>query len=341
MKIWFPYIRCGSGTDVYTERLAKATVSAGHEAVVSRFAHCWQYCPWRLRLIEPPLGVDVILANTWNGFAFHRPKSKLVVVEHLCIFDPAYVLYRSLLQAVFNETLVRRFEQASLRAADALVAVSAYTARMVRKALGGPMAEVIHNGIDTDFFCPSQQAKISPKNRTVRLLFVGNLSRRKGADLLPGIMRKLGSGYELLYTSGLRTNDPYVNVPGMKPLGRLNQQQILDAYRHADIVLFPTRLEGLPLAAAEAMASGTPVVATDCSSLPELIDDGVTGRLCPMDDVKAFAVAVSELAAQPESLLQMGRKARKAIEKQFTLKRMIHEYIGLFENLLADVHPNH
>ncbi len=164
MKIWFSYNICsGGGTDVYTEHLAKATVSAGHEAVVSRFAHCWQYCPWRLRLIEPPLGVDVILANTWNGFAFHRPKSKLVVVEHLCIFDPAYVLYRSLLQAVFHETLVRRFEQASLRVAEALVAVSAYTARMVRKALGGPMAEVIHNGIDTDFFCSGQQAKIYPK----------------------------------------------------------------------------------------------------------------------------------------------------------------------------------
>ncbi|RKY70749.1 MAG: glycosyltransferase family 1 protein [Candidatus Latescibacterota bacterium] len=341
MKIWLPYIRCGSGTDVYTERLTKATVSAGHEAVVSPFAHCWQYFPWRLRLIEPPPGVEVILANTWNGFAFHRSGIKLVVVEHHCIFDPAYAPYRSLLQTVFHENLVRRFEQASLRTADALVAVSAYTARMVRKALGGPMAEVIHNGIDTDFFCPGQQAKTPVKDRTVRLLFVGNLSRRKGADLLPDIMRKLGPGYELRYTSGLRTNDPYMNVPGMKPLGRLNQQQMLDAYRHADIVLFPTRLEGFGYAAAEAMACGTSVVATDCSSLPELIDDGVTGRLCPMDDVKAFAAAVSELVAQPERLLQMGRKARKAIEKQFTLKRMAHEYIGLFEDLLADVHPNH
>ena len=341
MKIWLPYIRCGSGTDVYTERLAKATVSAGHEAVVSPFAHCWQYFPWRLRLIEPPPGVEVILANTWNGFVFHRSGSKLVVVEHHCIFDPAYSPHRSLLQAVFHETLVRRFEQASLRTADALVAVSAYTARMVQKTLGGPMAEVIHNGIDTNFFRPGQQAKTSTKDRTVRLLFVGNLSRRKGADLLPNIMRKLGPGYELRYTSGLRTNDPYVNVPGMKPLGRLTQQQMLDAYRHADIVLFPTRLEGFGYAAAEAMACGTPVVATDCSSLPELIDDGVTGRLCPMDDVKAFAAAVSELVAQPERSLQMGRKARKAIEKQFTLKRMVHEYIGLFENLLGNVHPNH
>lgn len=335
MKIWLPYIRSGSGTDVYTERLAKATVSAGHEAVVSPFAHCWQYFPWRLRLIEPPPGVEVILANTWNGFAFHRQGSKLVVVEHLCIFDPAYAPYRSLLQAVFHENLVRRFEQASLRTADALVAVSAYNAQMVQKTLGGPMAEVIHNGIDTDFFCPGQQAKTSTKDRTVRLLFVGNLSRRKGVDLLPDIMRKLGPGYELRYTSGLRTNDPYVKVPGMKPLGRLNQQQMLDAYRHADIVLFPTRLEGLPYAAAEAMACGTSVVATDCSSLPELIEDEVTGRLCPMDDVKAFAAAVSEFAAQPERLFQMGRKARKAIEKQFTLKKMAHEYIGLFENLLG------
>lgn len=282
-----------------------------------------------------PNGTNIVLANSWNGFAFRRPVTKLVVVEHHCIFDSAYISYRSFPQAIFHEQMIRRFEQAGMQAADALVAVSSYTAQKLHEALGGSVAEVIYNGVDTDFFSPCSDAKTSVKNRTRHLLFVGNLSRRKGADLLPDIMRKLGPGYELGYTSSLRTNNTYANMPGMQPLGHLNMEQLVGAYREADLVLFPTRLEGFGYVAAEAMACGTPVVATNCSALPELIENGVTGRLCPMDDTTAFADAVRELTGDPERLTEMGQLARTKASGCFNANRMVEKYLTLFDRLLA------
>jgi len=335
MKIWLPYIRAGSGTDIYTARLAKALANAGHQTVMTGFPHYLQYMPWRLKLVQAPPGTDIVLANTWNGFAFRRPQTQLVVVEHHCIFDPVYLVYRNFPQMVFHEVLIRRFEKASLQAADALVSVSCYTAKSIAKALGGPRAEVIYNAIDTDFFSPRQTAVDTPGSSHVRLLFVGNLSHRKGADLLPKIMEELGEGYELHYTRGLRTKDPFEAVPNMIPLGRLSQEDLRQAYRDADLLVFPTRFEGFGYAAAEAMACDTPVVATACSSLPELVKDGVTGRLCPVDDTMAFANAIRDLTSNPEKLKEMGHQARAKAEKCFSMQQMLEKYLSLFDRLLV------
>jgi glycosyltransferase involved in cell wall biosynthesis len=209
--------------------------------------------------------------------------------------------------------------------------VSAYTARSIRAALGGPESEVILNGVDTDFFCPPAMPKAG-EARPLRLLFVGNLVRRKGADLLPKIMARLGPGFELHYTLGLRSKDPFAGIPNMCSLGRLTGEQLRDAYREADILLFPTRFEGFGYAAAEAMACGTPVVASACSSLPEIVEDGVTGRLCPVDDVEAFVAAIQGLASDPDGLQAMGQKVRAVAVEKFSAERWASEYIALFKS---------
>ena len=334
MKIWLPYVQAGSGSDVYVEALASGLADAGQEVVLSPLARVWQFIPWPLRLLEAPPETDVILANTYNGFAFRRPGCKLVLVEFHCVLDATYAPYRSWLQALYHESLMRLFQRASLRAADALVAISASTARGINAALGGPGVEVIPTGIDTGFFLPSPNDVAQDRHRPIELLFVGNLIRRKGADLLPEIMRKLGPGFELRYTSGLRSKDPYSDVPNMKPLGRLSREELRDAYRRADILLFPTRFEGFGYAAAEAMACGTPVVTSACSSLPELVEDGVTGRLCPVDDTDAFVAAVRSLAGNSDELQAMGRRARAAAVANFGLAGWVEGYLRLFNRLV-------
>jgi glycosyltransferase involved in cell wall biosynthesis len=169
------------------------------------------------------------------------------------------------------------------------------------------------------------------------MLFVGNLTRRKAIDLIPAIMHELGSGFTLEYAIGLRTTGTLDKLPNTRNLGRLNSVQVREAYRRADLLLFPTRHEGLPLVALEAMACGTPVVATKCSSLPEVIDDRITGRLCPQDDVAAFAASISESAATPDMLLQMSLAARDTAASRFSLTRMLDAYLSLFDSL---IHPN-
>lgn len=334
MKIWLPYLRSGSGADIFIERLAKGLSDYGHEAIAQPLLKSWQYFPWRLKTLTPPPDTQVTLTTINIAFALKRAGIPLAAVEHHCVLDPAYIPYRSTAQAIYHEALVRRFELASLKTADAIVAISEYTAASLHHALGGPKAHVILNGIETDFFCPRSEEHIHNKeHRPFQLLFVGNLIYRKGADLLPRILKHLGPGYELRYTSGLRTRDDFTGHPNMQSLGRPTREQLRNAYREADILLFPTRFEGFGYAVAEAMACGTPVVTTDCSSLPELVDDGVNGVLCPIDDVDAFVTAIQDLAADPKRLVAMGRSARKKAISCFNIDRMAQDYGDLLQEL--------
>ncbi len=333
MNIWLPLVEAGSGADVFTASLAEELRRLGHRCTVQTFAHRWQYLPWRLGPIAPPPATQAIIANTWNGFAFSRPPLPLIVVQHLFVLDPALAPYRSFAQGVFHRILVRHFEGASRAHAARVVAVSRYTAEVYARVMGGEPPRVILNGIDTTHFTPGPEGKEALTGRPFRLLFVGNLSRRKGADLLAPIMRSLGPGFELSYTAGLRTRDPLARVPGARRLGRLDQDGVRAEYRRADAVLLPTRLEGLPLVAMEALACGTPVIASDTASLPEVLEHGRTGLLCAMDDPEAFAAAARRLASNDGERAMLGENARDSARTRFSLGRMAAEYSDLFEQL--------
>jgi starch synthase len=335
MNIWLPFVEAGSGVDVFTRSLALALRKAGHHAIEQKFPHLLQYAPWFLSGISPPTGTDIVLANSWNGFAFARPGCRLVTVEHHCIFDWAFLPHRSKAQSLFHETLVRRCETASFRAADAIVAVSRYTADSLRTALGVVATQIIHNGVDTHFFSPADTPRKRAAEEPFRLLFVGNLSRRKGADLLLPIMRALGEGYELRYTSGLRGHPRTVAGANLHRLSWLDTVQLREQYRQVDLLLLPSRLEGFGYAAMEAMACGTPVVASSGSSLPELVADGVTGSLCSVDDVNAFARAIRRFRNDARLLERCGLAARDRAEQFFTLDHMSQQYLSLFKGLLG------
>jgi glycosyltransferase involved in cell wall biosynthesis len=294
-----------------------------------------QYIPWLFKSVKTPENVDVILANSWNAFAFYRSGIPLVVVEHHCVFDSAYIPYRNRYQFLFHETLLKYFETETLHRADALVTVSQYTAKSISKSLGGPLPTVIYNGVDTNFFNPSKDSKYIQKREKIQLLYVGNLIYRKGADLLPKIMAQLGNNYELKFTQGLRTKNRYEKITNMIPLGRLTLEELRNAYQKADLLLFPSRFEGFGYAPVEAMACGTPVVTTNVSSLPEVVIDGLTGKLCPIDDIDAFVQAVRDLTNDKKKLFEMGRSARRHVVNNFSLEPMAAAYIDLFEALIA------
>jgi alpha-maltose-1-phosphate synthase len=332
MRVWLPYVAGDSGADVWTKLLARGLHDLGHEVIVTRFAHQWQYCPAPLLAHRAPDNLSAVIANTWNAFAFYRRGVPLITIEHHCVLDPAFSPYRSPAQAAFHRTAVAAFEHASMRCATRVVAVSQYTADSIRLVFGRRVQPtVILNGIDTDYFCPDPAAKPAerPPGR-FRLLFVGNPSRRKGADRLPAIMAKLGDDFELSFTSGLR-DDQLAGARNMRALGKLSLDQLRDAYRQADCLLFPSRFEGFGYAAAEAMACGTAVVCSRGSALPEVVTDGEVGLLCPVDDIDAFCAAVRRLAAEPATRRAMGQRARKRAVACFDYRRMARD----FESLLA------
>lgn len=335
MNFWLPYVIGNSGSDVSTYFLTKGLKAAGHDAIAHAFPHNLQYAPWCLRTRTPPPGTDVIITNTWNGFAFHRPTKVNITVERLFVLDPCYRTVRSVAQAVFHEVLVRHFVTRSLETADACVAVSEYSAKTMAQRLKLPRPKTILNAVDINFFTPAavDTRLTDRRSRPFRLLFVGNLTRRKGADLLVEIMQLLGPRFELQYTSGLRDHDRGQRPANMHNLGKLSLEQVRSAYRNADALLFPSRLEGLPRSVMESFACGTPVIAADASSLSEVVADGKNGVLCPPEQTESFATAVEAMAEDPSTWQDMVIAARSTAEQRFSLDRMIGEYITLATGL--------
>lgn len=277
---------------------------------------------------------DVIHTTPDYAFFHQRKKVPLVITFHNYVLDRFMRQYSSVLQNIHYQTDLKLFTRMALAKADAVTAVSRFTADLVRKELKPAQdIRVIYNGVDQTMFVPGKRNS-NRGTKPLTVLFCGNLTRRKGAQWLGPIADRLGRNIVIAYTSGLRTTELLANHPRLSNIGKVPHQQMPAVYQDADILLFPTVREGFGLAAAEAMSCGLPVVATDCSSMPELIDHGKGGFLCPVGDVDAFAERISHLADSPQQRKEMGEYNRAKVERVFTLERMVREYEELFHEVL-------
>jgi glycosyltransferase involved in cell wall biosynthesis len=103
----------------------------------------------------------------------------------------------------------------------------------------------------------------------------------------------------------------------------------------ARMFVLPSRSEGIPLTALEAMARGLPVVATRVGGLPEVVADGVTGLLVPPDDPAALAQAIVRIGRDPAGGLRMGQAGRRRVEQHFEIRRMVADYEALYLDRMA------
>ena len=339
MKVWFPLTRGDSGSDVFTTRLASALRERGIEAELGWFPGRLEAFPYPLRGVAPPAGTNIVHANSWNGFAFHRTSLPLVVTCHLDIHSEVFRPYRSLGQSLYHDFVVSRYERNSFRAASAITAVSASTKNAIENAYSLPRSSVRHipTWVDATRFIPPPTASASwPAERPFRLLFVGNPTARKGADMLGPIMRGLGDGFELHYTSGLRDNVLGRVASNMKPIGRIaDSARLVDMYHSCDALLFPSRLEGFSLVVLEAMACSVPVIAAAIPSVLEAIENHVTGFLCPPNDIGAFISVCRQLRDAPALRQMIGTAARRRVVEAFSEERIVSKYVALYEELLG------
>jgi glycosyltransferase involved in cell wall biosynthesis len=109
------------------------------------------------------------------------------------------------------------------------------------------------------------------------------------------------------------------------------RDDVAQLLRAADVVVHPSRLEGLPMALLEAMAAARPVVASRVGGIPEAVDDGVTGRLVPPGDPVALADAVGALLRDPDAADALGRAGRRRAEAEFSVERMVERYRALYD----------
>lgn len=296
------------------------------------------YHPYRT-LFPPslwPLGRRLkpsIIHTTPDYAYFHKRKGvPQVLTFHNYVLDTFMRVYSSKLQNIHYQTDLKWFTKKAVNFADEITAVSQYTADLVQRELGvSKNIRVIYNGVDESAFVPSLENKRT--NGGIKVLFSGNLSIRKGVQWLLPILNRLNSNITIVYTSGLRGSGALAEHPRLVNVGQVPYANMPELYQSVDMLLFPTVREGFGLAAAEAMACGLPVVATNCSSLPELIDTGKGGFLCGLGDVDGFAEKINLLAENEGLRKEMGEYNREKVERMFTLKRMAKEYQIVFEKV--------
>ncbi len=290
--------------------------------------------PFSLPWAAPVKGADLIHTTPDYAVFFHKSSQPMVLTFHNYVLDRWMQNHSSWIQRLYYTTTLKFLSRIAVKKSHALTAVSHYTARLVQEDLTtSEHIRVIYNGIDVDQFKPSDSSPYSRKE--VRVFFSGNLTRRKGAHWLLPIARLLNKNVCMYYTQGLRTRRVLPSGTGLKSIGPLPFGEMPKRYRQMDILLMPTVREGFSLAVLEAMACGLPVVASNCSSLPEQIDDGKGGFLCPVGDVNAFAERINFLSNSPKLRFEMGEYNRAKVEKMFTLDRMVKEYQELFEKVLG------
>jgi glycosyltransferase involved in cell wall biosynthesis len=294
----------------------------------------WTFLPFLLPLTFSIKTADLIHTTPDYAIFFCRKSLPLVLTFHNYVLDFWMRKYSSWMQRIHYATDLRFWTNLSIQKAHTVTSVSRFTAQLIQHDLNLSQAvKVIYNGIDVNLFTPETSS--APGYKEVRVFFSGNLIRRKGAHWLPSIANQLQEKVCIYYTQGLQTRRVLPEGAALQPLGPVPFEEMPDLYRQMNILVMPSVREGFGLAIAEAMACGLPVVASNCSAIPELIDDGKGGFLCPVGDVKAFAEKINLLADSPKLRREMGEYNRAKVEKMFTLDRMVKEYQNLFEEVLG------
>jgi len=273
---------------------------------------------------------DIFHCGGDGGFALKLKSKPLVVTVFHLVFGSDYQRYTVFVQRIYH-SLFKRYLKNSLQVADEIVAISMSISRDLQILFGINNAKIIYPGIDTNLFRPR---KIYNSSNTVKLFFVGNLIKRKGVDLLPLIMERLGNKFRLFYISP--SGVMKFSQTNMVPLDFLSKRTLVEMYNQCDIFLFPSRLEGFGYAVAEAMSCEKPVVCTNSSSLPELVVNERGGFLCEMDNVDDFVAKIKILAADKSLREKMGKFNRKRVLEKFTLERMAKEYLKLYQQLIKE-----
>lgn len=189
---------------------------------------------------------------------------------------------------------------------------------------------VILNGIaDHPPFTPSPLKDMWP-GTGLKILFVGRLDAQKGVDVLVAAMRQLGDrGFAVVVGASVADQEVAATMPAnVKVLGWLPRETINQLYASADVLVMPSRWEGLPIVALEAMRAGLPVIATRVGGIPEAVEDGITGRLFDVDAPSQLAAVLESLDAA--TLRRMSTNARRRFLELFRIERVAQELDQLY-----------
>ncbi|MBO9699685.1 MAG: glycosyltransferase family 4 protein [Sporocytophaga sp.] len=207
-----------------------------------------------------------------------------------------------------------------LKLADRIFVASTFTAKTLQDYPGNlAKVDIIPYGFPT-----VGESRKYGHHKSLKVLFVGGLSQRKGIAYLFEAADYLGAAVELTIVGQRPVEDCQplnASLSKHKWIPSLSHGDILKIMREQDVLVFPSLFEGFGLVITEAMSQGTPVITTDRTAGPDLIENGENGWIIEAGSTDALIKALEELLYNPGKIVSVGKGAMET-----AIKRPWHVY---------------
>lgn len=163
-----------------------------------------------------------------------------------------------------------------------------------------------------------------------RALFVGSPFMHKGGEVLLRawrLVRERVPDAELCIVGPRRDPAPGFGL-GVSWAGRIDRAALAELYQGATVFVLPSLFDAWGHVFVEAMGHGLPCIGSDCCAMPELIEDGVSGRLIAREAVEPLADALCEVLTAPEMAARMGRAGYERVQRELRWEHVIDRVMG-------------
>ncbi|MFD2766153.1 glycogen synthase [Micromonospora eburnea] len=314
-------------------------------------------------------GTDVVHSHTWYANLAGHTAKLLHGVPHVVTAHSLEPLRPWKAEQLGGGYALSSWcERTAYEAADAIIAVSAGMRRDVLTAypdVDPDRVRVVHNGIDTAQYAPDHgtdvldRLGIDPSRPSV--VYVGRITRQKGLPYLLRAARELPADTQLVLLAGAPdTAEIAAEVEGLVAELRatrsgvvwvaamLPKHEVIQVLTHATIFACPSVYEPMGIVNLEAMACETAVVATATGGIPEVVADGETGVLVPIEQaadgsgrpleperfVADLATAINGVLADPARAAEFGRAGRRRAVEHFSWDAIAARTLGIYRSLL-------
>ncbi|MFG2104696.1 glycogen synthase [Micromonospora echinaurantiaca] len=315
-------------------------------------------------------GTDVVHSHTWYANLAGHTAKLLYGVPHVVTAHSLEPLRPWKAEQLGGGYALSSWcERTAVEAADAVIAVSAGMRRDVLAAypqVDPERVRVVHNGIDTGQYAPDRgtdvvdRLGIDPARPSV--VYVGRVTRQKGLPYLLRAARDLPADTQLVLLAGAPdTPEIAVEVESLVQELRatrsgvvwvaemLPKHEVIQVLTHATVFVCPSVYEPMGIVNLEAMACETAVVATATGGIPEVVADGETGLLVPIEQatdgsgrplnpaafVADLAARINEVLADPERAAEFGRAGRRRAVEHFSWDTVARRTLEVYRSVGA------
>lgn len=324
-----------------------------------------------IRIAADVDGADLVHSHTWYANQAGNIAARLHGIPHIISahsLEPLRPWKAEQLGGGYR--LSSWMERDAYENADRVIAVSNGMRRDILRCypqLDENKVVTIYNGIDTELWHPVDDPDtvralgVDPDATTV--IFVGRITRQKGLPYLLRAVRELPADVQIVLCAGApdtpeierEVRDLVSTLQAEREAvhwisEHLPREQIMALLTAADVFVCPSIYEPLGIVNLEAMSCGTAVVGSGTGGIPEVVQDGVTGRIVPIEQVEDgtgtpidpdkyvadLAATLNEVLADPDTAQKYGAAGRERVEREFTWAQIADQTIALYQQVLAE-----